>query len=84
MLQVTESGCVHRKFAELADLLKEHDLLVLNDTRVIKARLFGKKQSGGNIEVMVERVLDNHEVLAQVRARKTPKTGGRLCLAGGI
>ena len=84
LLHVTGSGCGHRKFAELADLLNEHDLLVLNDTRVIKARLLGKKESGGNIEVMVERVLDEHEVLAQVRASKTPRKGGRLMLAGGI
>jgi S-adenosylmethionine:tRNA ribosyltransferase-isomerase len=73
-----------RLFAELPDLLHEHDVLVLNDTRVLKARLFGAKASGGKIEVMVERVLGEHEVLAQIRASKTPKTGGRLLLAGDL
>lgn len=82
LLRVTQSGCEHRLFAELPSLLNEHDLLVLNDTRVIKARLFGAKETGGNVEVMVERILDEREVLAQVRASKTPRKGGRLLLAG--
>jgi len=77
-------GCEHRLFADLPNLLREHDLLILNDTRVIKARLFGNKESGGNIEVMVERILDEREVLAQVRASKTPRQGSRLVLAGCI
>ena len=84
LLQLKEDGCEHRMFAELPDLLREHDLLILNNTRVIKARLFGQKESGGNIEVMVERILDEHEVWAQVRASKTPKRGSRLLLAGCI
>jgi len=84
LLHLNEGGCEHRLFAELPNLLREHDLLVLNDTRVIKARLFGNKESGGNIEVMVERILDEHEVLAQVRASKSPKRGSRLLLAGNI
>lgn len=70
-----------RLFAELPGLVREHDLLVLNDTRVLKARLFGAKDSGGKVEVMVERVLDGHEVLAQIRASKPPKPGGDLLLA---
>jgi S-adenosylmethionine:tRNA ribosyltransferase-isomerase len=84
LLHVTGNGSEHRLFAELPGLLREHDLLVLNNTRVIKARLFGNKESGGNIEVMVERILDEREVLAQVRASKTPRRGGRLLLAGCI
>ena len=84
LLHVTDSGCEHRLFAELPGMLREHDLLILNNTRVIKARLFGNKESGGNIEVMVERILGEHEVLAQVRASKTPRRGGRLLLAGCI
>ena len=84
LLHVTGNGSEHRQFAELPGLLREHDLLVLNNTRVIKARLFGNKESGGNIEVMVERILDEREVLAQVRASKTPRRGGRLLLAGCI
>ncbi|HUX89387.1 MAG TPA: tRNA preQ1(34) S-adenosylmethionine ribosyltransferase-isomerase QueA [Gallionellaceae bacterium] len=84
LLDATGDSCEHRLFADLPNLLQEHDLLILNDTRVIKARLYGQKQSGGNIEVMVERILDEHEVLAQVRASKTPRKGGRLLLAGCI
>jgi len=84
LLHVTGSGCEHRMFADLTELVNEHDLLVLNDTRVIKARLFGQKESGGNVEVMIERILNGHEVLAQVRASKTPREGKRLLLAGNI
>lgn len=84
MLHVTARGCEHRMFADLAGLVSKHDLLVLNNTRVIKARLFGQKESGGNVEVMVERILAGHEVLAQVRASKTPREGKRLLLAGNI
>lgn len=69
------------RFAELLQLIRPNDVLVLNDTRVIKARLFGNKQSGGGIEVLVERVLNNRDVLAQVRASKSPKAGSRLLLA---
>ena len=84
LLHISEHGSSHRLFADLPDLLREHDVLILNDTRVIKARLFGCKESGGQIEVMVERILDEHEVLAQVRASKSPKRGSRLLLAGCI
>jgi len=71
----------NRHFADLLQLVGPNDVLVLNDTRVIKARLFGSKDSGGKIEVLVERVLNEHEVLAQVRASKSPKAGGLLLLA---
>lgn len=81
LLHVAAGGTEHCLFADLPKLLQENDLLILNDTRVINARLFGKKESGGNIEVMVERILDGNEVLAQVRASKSPKRGGRLLLA---
>lgn len=69
------------RFADLLRLVRQGDVLVLNDTRVIKARLFGSKDSGGKVEVLVERVLDEHEALAQVRASKSPKAGSRLVLA---
>ena len=84
LLHVAEGRYEHRLFADLPLLLKKNDLLILNDTRVIKARLFGNKESGGNVEVMVERVLGEHEVLAQLRASKTPKKGSKLLLAGCI
>ncbi|MBI3902630.1 MAG: tRNA preQ1(34) S-adenosylmethionine ribosyltransferase-isomerase QueA [Nitrosomonadales bacterium] len=73
-----------RRFADLPGLIREHDLLVLNDTRVLKARLFGAKESGGKVEVMVERVVGEHEVLAQMRSSKSPKPGSRLLLAGEL
>jgi S-adenosylmethionine:tRNA ribosyltransferase-isomerase len=73
-----------RNFADLPQLLRAGDVLVLNDTRVIKARLLGSRESGGKVEVLVERVLDEHEVLAQVRSSHTPKPGSVLNLAGEL
>jgi S-adenosylmethionine:tRNA ribosyltransferase-isomerase len=71
-------------FCELPQFLQAGDLLVLNDTRVIKARLAGVKTSGGMVEVLIERVLDNHRALAHVRASKAPKPGSRLLLANAF
>ncbi|MDQ5927067.1 MAG: S-adenosylmethionine:tRNA ribosyltransferase-isomerase [Pseudomonadota bacterium] len=72
-------GCgttpIDRVFRDLPTLLRTGDLLVFNNTRVIKARLYGTKQSGGAVEALVERVLPNHEVLAHMRASKSPKPG---------
>jgi S-adenosylmethionine:tRNA ribosyltransferase-isomerase len=70
-----------RVFCELPTLLKRGDLLVFNDTRVIKARLFGRKHSGGAVEVLVERVVPPFGVWAHVRASKSPRPGSRLRLA---
>ena len=69
-----------RQFADISSLLKPNDLLVFNDTKVIPARLFGVKSTGGKIEVLIERVLNEHEALAHVRASKAPKPGSRLVL----
>jgi len=69
-----------RQFAELGDYLRADDLLVFNDTRVIPARLFGRKSTGGKVEVMVERVVDDATLLAHVRASKAPKPGSDLLL----
>jgi S-adenosylmethionine:tRNA ribosyltransferase-isomerase len=66
---------VDRVFRELPELLRAGDLLVFNNTRVIKARLYGAKASGGAVEALVERVLPNCEVLAHMRASKSPKAG---------
>jgi S-adenosylmethionine:tRNA ribosyltransferase-isomerase len=66
------------RFGDIVGLIGPRDVLVVNDTRVIKARLHGRKDSGGDIEVLVERVLDAHRVLAQVRASKAPKAGREL------
>ena len=79
------TGALHdRQFPDILDLLQPGDLLVLNDTRVIKARLTGRKASGGRIEVFIERVLNAHEVQAQVRASKAPQPGSVLLLDGGV
>jgi S-adenosylmethionine:tRNA ribosyltransferase-isomerase len=67
-------------FADLPGRLRAGDLLVFNDTRVIKARLHGEKSSGGKIEVLIERVLGEHEALAQIRASKPPRAGTQLRL----
>ena len=69
------------RFADLPQFLKPGDVMVFNDTRVIKARLFGEKESGGKVEILVERVLDDHHALAQVRASHAPRPGARLLLA---
>ncbi|HEB93736.1 MAG TPA: tRNA preQ1(34) S-adenosylmethionine ribosyltransferase-isomerase QueA, partial [Gammaproteobacteria bacterium] len=80
-----DSGALaDRQFRDLPQLLHPGDLLVFNDTRVIPARLFGQKETGGQVEVLVERVLDERRVLAHVRASKSPKTGSRLRLEGNI
>ncbi len=68
-------------FVDLPDFLSAGDLLVFNDTRVIKARLFGHKATGGHVEVLVERVLDARNVLAHIRASRAPKAGARLKLS---
>ncbi len=73
-----------RRFSELPQLLAPGDLLVFNDTKVIKARLFGHKETGGHIEVLIERVLSAHEALAQVHAGRAAKPGSTLRLAGGL
>jgi S-adenosylmethionine:tRNA ribosyltransferase-isomerase len=80
LLVVTDSELQDRGFCDLPDLVRPGDLLVFNDTRVIHARLYGVKESGGQVEVLVERAIGPHEALAQVRASKSPRTGSRLRL----
>jgi len=84
LLHAHDGVLADRSFSDLLQLIGSNDVLVLNDTRVIKARLFGEKESGGKIEVLVERVLDAHEVLAQVRASHAPKSGSLINLASGL
>ncbi|QSP94099.1 tRNA preQ1(34) S-adenosylmethionine ribosyltransferase-isomerase QueA [Marinobacter salinisoli] len=74
---------VHRQFSDITALLQPGDLLVFNDTRVIPARLFGTKETGGKVEILVERVLGEHELLAHVRASKSPKAGQVIVLEDG-
>ncbi len=75
---------VDTDFSHLLQYIQPGDLLVFNDTKVIKARLFGQKQSGGKIEVLIERVLDEHTALAHIRASKSPKENTRLLFEQGV
>ncbi|QGU33828.1 tRNA preQ1(34) S-adenosylmethionine ribosyltransferase-isomerase QueA [Thermochromatium tepidum] len=72
-----------RMFIDLPELLNPHDLLVFNNTRVMRARLFGHKETGGRVEILIERLLDAREALAQVRAAKSPKPGSRIRVTDG-
>ncbi len=78
------SGAIaHQQFADLLSYLRPGDLMVFNNTRVIPARLFAKKLTGGKLEVLVERVLDTDRVLAHVRASKAPKVGSAIEFENG-
>ncbi|MEW6996799.1 tRNA preQ1(34) S-adenosylmethionine ribosyltransferase-isomerase QueA [Colwelliaceae bacterium BS250] len=70
----------HLKFNQIIDQLLPDDLLVFNNTRVIPARVFGTKETGGKVEVLVERILDQHRVLAHIRSSKSPKPGCKILL----
>jgi S-adenosylmethionine:tRNA ribosyltransferase-isomerase len=72
-----------RRIAELPHLLRAGDLLVFNDTRVLPARLFGHKESGGAVEILIERVTGSHEARVQLGVSKKPKAGGAIVLADG-
>ena len=73
----------HRQFPDIVDYLESGDLLVFNNTRVLPARLFGSKSTGGKVEVLVERVLEGNRVLAHVRSSKSPKPGSEILLGEG-
>ncbi len=77
-------GVTDAHFPALRDYLRPGDLLVLNDTRVLPARLYGHKDTGGAIEILLERLTGGAEALAQIRASKTPKAGARIHLEGGL
>ncbi len=82
LLVVNDGALSNRQFTDLPDLLNPGDLLVMNDTRVLRARFFGHKASGGQIEVLIERIHgDGRSARAQIRASKSPKAGSRLHLA---
>jgi len=80
LLHLCGDKITDRQFTDLPDLLSADDLLVFNNTKVIPARLHGVKDTGGKVEVLVERVLDEHQLLAHVRASKSPKIGAGLLL----
>ncbi len=84
LLHVSADRLDDLQFRDIVDLIKPDDLLVFNNTRVIPARLHGQKASGGKVEVLVERVIDEHRLLAHVRASKSPKPGALLMLEGEL
>ncbi len=71
-------------FSNLPELLHQNDLLVFNDTKVIPARLYGKKETGGKVEFLLERMLDKHRVLAQLKASKAPKLNSKIIFSDDI
>jgi S-adenosylmethionine:tRNA ribosyltransferase-isomerase len=79
-LLVLKDILVDSTFSQLGDFLKPHDLLVLNDTKVIPARLFGHKDSGGKVEVLVERLINDHEALVMIKSSRSPKIGSYIVL----
>ncbi len=82
-LSLRDGGFCDRLFRDLPSFLREHDLLVFNDTRVIPARLHGRKESGGKVEIMLERLLSDKECLAQLRVSKSPHSGSLIMLEDG-
>ena len=80
LLHVVHGTLHDRQFADLPQLIEPGDLLVFNDTRVIRARLFGQKDSGGQVEVLIERIVDRNHAVAQIRASKSPRPGSRIVL----
>jgi S-adenosylmethionine:tRNA ribosyltransferase-isomerase len=84
LLHVDGAALSDRLFADLPKLVRAGDVLVFNDTRVIKARLFGRKASGGQVEILVERLLNDNEALAFVRASKTPRAGSRIVINNDV
>lgn len=85
LLHLDRAGNVHdRQFTDFPDLLQANDLLVFNDTRVIKARLTGHKISGGKVEVLIERITGTHDASAHIRSSKSPRAGTSLLLASGV
>lgn len=85
LLILKEDGeCQNQHFRDLLALIQPEDLLVFNNTKVLPARLFGQKSTGGQIEVLVERLLDDKRLLAHIRSSKSPKTGARLTLEGAF
>lgn len=77
-LLVSKERLSHRKFKDIVEFIDEGDLLILNNTSVIPARIFGNKESGGSIEVMLERFMENNEALVQIRSGRSPKVGSVL------
>ena len=83
LLHLAADSLHHRSVRDLPQLIRPNDLLVFNDTRVLAARLFGNKATGGNIEVLVERIIDDNTALVHLRASNSPKAEAKLFFARG-
>jgi len=83
-LLVRNDEFIDSHFSDLGLFLKPNDLLILNDTRVIPARLFGHKDSGGKVEVLIERVVSDHEAFAMIKASRSPKIGNYIILENKV
>lgn len=81
IVDADQNKILHQRFTDLISWLKAGDLVILNDTQVIPARLWGQKSSGGRIECLVERILSEHEVLAHLRFSKPPRPGHKIYFA---
>jgi len=75
---------IHTQFSAILDYVQPADLMIFNDTRVIPARLFGQKKSGGKIECLIERVLNDHQALVHIRSSHSPKIGSEIILANAL
>lgn len=84
VVPVAPAEFVHTTFNDIGSFLRGGDLLILNDTRVIKARLFGRKASGGKVEVMLDRILNDREALVQIRASHAPQAGGQIVFGESV
>src|SRR5207237_6213195 len=82
LMHVVGDRIEDRSFSELPDLLSPGDLVVFNDTRVIRSRLHGRRETGGRVELLLERITAPHEAWMQLSASHPPKPGGRVLLPG--
>ena len=83
LLHVEKNGQLHdRMIADITEVLQPNDLMVLNNTKVVPARLFGHKESGGKVEILLERILNEKQFLAQIRSSRSPKTGQKITVVG--
>ncbi|RZQ55303.1 tRNA preQ1(34) S-adenosylmethionine ribosyltransferase-isomerase QueA [Pseudidiomarina tainanensis] len=83
-LNGTTGTVAHETFKNIVAHIRPGDLLIFNDTRVIPARMLGEKVSGGKVEVLVERIIDEHRVLAHLRSNRSPKPGAKMILEGAV
>ena len=79
-LLVVQDDFIDSTFSQLGEFLKPKDLLILNDTKVIPARLFGRKESGGKVEILVERLINDFQALVMIKGSRAPKIDSYICL----